>query len=249
VVIDPNASGPRIEQGLRHMYLPASPISVQQIKSYLSHELAGHVARCITGEQSLLGLLGIHTAHSLETEEGLASYYDRQTAHLAGQPHDETSLWFGTLAVGLASGIMTPLQTFLSLFAFFEAFILLYRWLRRPDQDAQTAQQFARKLALARSLRTFRGVPDLNRAGVCYTKDVLYLRGLWKIEQAVAEDETVLDHLVTGVVALEYLPDLRELGIVSAPQPLRQLAQNPDLDDYIVSFEGPEKTPLGRSHM
>jgi len=124
VVIDPNASGPRIEQGLRHMYLPASPISVQQIKSYLSHELAGHVARCITGEQSLLGLLGIHTAHSLETEEGLASYYDRQTAHLAGQPHDETSLWFGTLAVGLASGIMTPLQTFLSLFAFFEAFIL-----------------------------------------------------------------------------------------------------------------------------
>jgi len=75
------------------------------------------------------------------------------------------------------------------------------------------------------------------------------LRGLWKIEQAVAEDETVLDHLVTGVVALEYLPDLRELGIVSAPQPLRQLAQNPDLDDYIVSFEGPEKTPLGRSHM
>jgi len=44
-----------------------------------------------------------------------------------------------------------------------------------------------------------------------------------------------------GVVALEYLPELRELGIVSAPQPLRQLAQNPDLDAYIVSFEEPEE--------
>lgn len=241
VVIDPNASGPRVEQGLRHLYLPANKISVQQIKSYLSHELAGHVARCIAGEQSPLGLLGIHTAHSLETEEGLASYYDMQTAQLTGQPHDETSTWFGTLAVGLASGVMTPPQTFLSLFAFFEAFILLYRRLRRPDQDAWTAQQYARKLALARSLRTFRGVPDLNRAGVCYTKDVLYLRGLWKIEQALAEDEAVLDHLAVGVVALEYLPDLRELGIVSASQPLRQLAQDPDLDTYIVSFEEPEE--------
>jgi len=241
VVIDPNASGPRVEQGLRHLYLPTSKISVQQIKTYLSHELAGHVARCIAGERSPLGLLGIHTAHSLETEEGLASYYDMQTAHLTGQPHDETSVWFGTLAVGLASGVMSPPQSFMSLFAFFEAFILLYRRLRRPDQDARTAQQYARKLALARSLRTFRGVPDLHRAGVCYTKDVLYLRGLWRIEQAVAEDESVLDHLAVGVVALEYLPDLRELGIVSAPQPLRQLAQDPELDAYIVSFEGPEE--------
>lgn len=241
VVIDPNASGPRVEQGLRHLYLPASKISVQQIKTYLSHELAGHIARCIAGERSLLGLLGIHMAHSLETEEGLASYYDMQTAQLTGQPHDETSVWFGTLAVGLASGVMTPPQTFLSLFAFFEAFILLYRRLRRPDQDVKTAQQYARDLALARSLRTFRGVPDLHRAGVCYTKDVLYLRGLWKIEQALAEDVAVLDHLAVGVIALDYLPDLRELGIVSASQPLRQLAQDPDLDTYIVSFEEPEE--------
>jgi Domain of unknown function (DUF1704) len=244
VVIDPNASVPRVEQGLRHVYLPAKPISMQQIKSDLSHELAGHVARCIAGEQSLLGLLGIHTARSLETEEGLASYYDMQTAHLTGQPHDETSIWFGALAVGLAGGVITPPQTFLPLFAFFEAFILLYRLLRRPDQDAQTAQKFARRIALERSLRTFRGVPDLSRAGVCYTKDVLYLRGLWKIERAVAEDEKVLDRLAVGVVSLEHLSDLRELGIASASQPLRQLAQNPDLDAYIVSFEEPEERPV-----
>ncbi len=244
VIIDPNASVPRIEQGLRHVYLPAKPISVQQIKSDLSHELAGHVARCIAGERSLLGLLGIHTARSLETEEGLASYYDMQTARLTGQPHDETSVWFGTLATGLASGVITAPQTFLPLFTFFEAFIMLYRLLRRPDQDAHTAQQFARKLAFERSLRTFRGVPDLSRVGVCYTKDALYLRGLWKIEQAAARDETVLNRLAVGVVALEHLPDLHELGIVSAPQPLRQLAQNPDLDAYIISFEEPDERPM-----
>jgi tetratricopeptide (TPR) repeat protein len=244
-VIDPNASGPRIEQGLRHIYLPDSAVSLQQIKHSLSHELAGHVARCIAGERSLLGLLGIHTRHSLETEEGLATYHDMQTAKLAGQVYDETGIWFGTLATGLASGVITPPQTFLSLFTFFEAFIYLYRLLKRPDQDAQTAQQYARKLALARCLRTYRGVPDLTRAGVCYSKDALYLRGLWKIEQALRQDETVLDRLAVGVVALEQLPDLKELGIVTTPQPLRQLALRPDLDAHILSFEEVESHPQG----
>jgi len=217
VMIDPNASVSRIEQGLRHVYLPDNLISVNQIKHDLSHELAGHVARCITGESSPLGLLGIHTKHSLETEEGLATYHDMQTAKLLGQPHDETGIWFGTLATGLASGILTPPQSFLPLFTFFDAFIFLYRLLKRPDQDVQTAQQYAQKLALARSLRTYRGVR--------------------KIEQALTQDETVLDRLAVGVVALEQLPDLEELGIVTAPQPLRKLAQNPDLDAYILSFE------------
>jgi tetratricopeptide (TPR) repeat protein len=244
VVIDHNASVPRIEQGLRHVYLPDGPISVNQIKHDVSHELAGHVARCIAGERSALGLLGIHTKHSLETEEGLATYQDMQTAELLGQPHDETGIWFGTLATGLASGVLTPPQTFLSLFAFFEAFIFLYRLLKRPDQDAQTAQQYARKLAIARALRSYRGVPDLTRAGVCYSKDALYLRGLWKIEQALAQDESVLDRLAVGVVALEQLPDLKELGIGTAPQPLRKLAQDPDLDAYILSFEEPQTPPI-----
>jgi hypothetical protein len=40
-----------------------------------------------------------------------------------------------------------------------------------------------------------------------------------------------------GVVALEHLEDLKELGIVAAPQPLRQIVQDPALDSYILSFE------------
>ena len=241
VHIDPNASSPRVEQGLRHLYLPESQISIQQIKNYLAHEMAGHVARCIAGERSLLGLLGIHTKHSLETEEGLAVYHDIQTATLQGQVYDETRAWFGTLATGLASGVITPPQTFLSLFTFFESFIVLYRLLKRPDQDAQTAQQQARRIALERCLRTYRGVPDLERAGVCYTKDAHYLRGLRMIEDAIAKDVKVLDQLAVGVVSLDRLPDLQELGIITAPQPLRKLVQDPDLDSYILSFEAPDE--------
>jgi hypothetical protein len=56
------------------------------------------------------------------------------------------------------------------------------------------------------------------------------------IERAVAEDKTVLDRLAVGKVALDLLPDLQELGIVSALQPLRKLAYDPDLDAHILSF-------------
>jgi Domain of unknown function (DUF1704) len=237
VTIDANASVPRVEQGLRHLYLPDGSMSLQEIKDYVTHELGGHVARCIAGEQSPFGLLGIHTKGSLEVEEGLATYYDIEAAKHQGQEHDETSIWFGTLATGLASGVAVPPQTFMQLFTFCEAFIYLYRLLKRPDQKKQTAAKWARKLALARCLRTYRGVPDLNKAGICYTKDVLYLRGLWKIEQAIEQDPTILDRLAVGVVALDQLPDLQELGVVASSHPLGKLVQDPNLETYILSFE------------
>jgi len=61
------------------------------------------------------------------------------------------------------------------------------------------------------------------------------------IERAVAQDETILDRLAVGVIALDDLPDLQELGIAAPSQPLRKLVYDPDLDSYILSFEAPEK--------
>ncbi len=123
---------------------------------------------------------------------------------------------------------------------------MLRRRLRRSNEDVQTAQQRAREVALSRCLRTFRGVPDLERARVFFGKDVVYLRGLRLIERAVAQDETILDHLTVGKVALEHLPDLQELGIVSSPQLLRKLAHDPDLEAYVLSFEQMEEQTTQR---
>ena len=238
VVIDARSTYAHIEQGLRHFYLPASAISLQQIKDLLTHELAVHVARCVSGQRTLLGLLGIHTEHSLETEEGLGTYYEIEIAKRTGQTFDETGVWFGTLATGLATGVRTPPQRFLSVVTFFETFIYLYRLLMRPDQDVSTAQRLARKHAVGRAIRTFRGLPDLQREGVCNCKDAHYVPGLRKIEHAVVErGEVVLDELAAGVIALENLPLLKELGIVTVPQPLRQLIQDTGLDAHILAFE------------
>jgi len=93
-------------------------------------------------------------------------------------------------------------------------------------------------VALTLCLRTFRGVPDLDKPGVCYSKDVVYLRGLLMIKRAIAEDATILERLAVGRVALERLPDIERLGIVPPLQSLRKLAQDANLDAYILSFEG-----------
>ena len=236
VVID-KASTTRVETGLHQLILEDNLMSVERVRHYLVHELGGHVARSIAGERSPLGLLEIGTKNYSPTEEGLALYHERQIALLHGQVLSDWGTLLGTLSTGLASGVVTPPQTFYSLFKFLESFFLLRRLLKQQDRDVPTAWEEARKTALANCLRTYRGVPDLEQKGVCLTKDVVYLRGLWMIERAVAQDKTVLDRLAVGKVALEYLPYLQELGIIASPSPLAKLAHEPDLDAYILSFE------------
>ena len=237
VLLDPNVAGPRVEAGLRHVFLPAEPIPLDELREYVSHELAGHVARSIAGESSMLGLLGMATKGYMVTEEGIADYYERQAAALHGDPVDDSGIWLGTLAVGLACGRAGSTQTFSTLLAFFEPFLLLYRLLWRNDEDRQTAERRAQRNAFTRCLRTFRGVPNLSRAGICNTRDVVYLRGRWLIDQAVAQDETMLDRLAVGKVAYELLPELDKLGITASTPSFRMLVLDPELDEYILSFE------------
>ncbi len=98
------------------------------------------------------------------------------------------------------------------------------------------AQGKASAVAQTRCLRTFRGVPDLSRPGVCFPKDAVYQRGLFQIYDAVVQDPAVLDWLAAGVVALEQIDDLKALGIPPAAHSSRALLEQPDLEAYIVAF-------------
>jgi hypothetical protein len=237
VEIDPKAGGASVTAATRHLYIQEDPITLERVRHLLSHEIAGHIARSTSGEQSILGILALGTAGYMATEEGLALYNERHTALLHGEDFDDSGTWMCMLAVGLATGAVTPPQTFSSLFAFVEPFILQRRLIKRIDKDLATAKKQAHNRAISRCLRTYRGVPNLEQAGIAYTKDVVYQRGLQLIEQAVAQDETVLGRLAIGKMALQQLGDLRELNMVAPPQPLRARAFDPGLDDYILSFE------------
>lgn len=244
VTIDPTASVGRVESAAHQVSIPVGKHSVDYLMIDLfAHEFAGHVARTIAGERSPLGLLGIGTRGHMATEEGFALYHERQVATLHGKPVGDEGTWFGALATGLASGVATPPQTFLELFTFFELFHLLRLLLKEPEQDMQKAQTRARNRALTRCLRTYRGVPDLEQAAIWYGIDVSYLRGFLQIQRAATKDEIVLDRLAVGKIALDDLPDMQELGILSAPQPLKKLAYDPGLEAYILSFEQADEPP------
>ena len=237
VEIDPKANGASVSAALRRLTIQVEDLTLEKVRHLLSHEIAGHIARSHAGEQSPLGLLATGTAGYSATEEGLALYNERYTASLHGETFNNTGSWLGILSVGLACGVRTPPLSFRSLLAFMESLFLQRRLVGRLDEDGPTAQKYAHKRAVERCLRTFKGVPDLTQTGICYTKDVIYLRGLRKIEEVAAQDKAILDRLAIGKFALEQLEELEELNPVLPAQPLRERAFDPNLDAYILSFE------------
>lgn len=240
-VIDGTANDTRIEQLTQCLILPEKQISVERVRTLLSHEIESHVFRAAAGEKSRLNLLATGTRGFMATEEGLALYNDRETARLQGKAIDEvsTASLFGTLATGLAAGVVTIPFTFSRLYAFLEPFLFLFRQLNNLDKDKQRTRSKARELARIRCLRTFRGVPDLTVAGAAYVKDALYMRGEQMVSESIRRDDTVRERLMVGVVGLEQLSDMEELGIVKPLSPPRWLAHDPDLASYILSFESP----------
>ena len=57
------------------------------------------------------------------------------------------------------------------------------------------------------------------------------------VSQQIQQDNMALERLMVGVVGVEHLPDMAELGIVKPPYPPKWLAHDPDLASYILSFE------------
>lgn len=236
----------RVESASRQLILSGEDWTIEDVRIDLAHELAGHVARSFAGEHSPIGMLGIGTREYPATEEGLALYYQSQVEVRYATPFDDSGQITGMLAMGLASGVVTPPLTFLSLSTFIEQVIYLYRRLLRPWNDPERDRKRAREYARYRCLRTFRGVPQLEQAGVCYLQDTMYLRGILLMRRLVAEDETILDRLMVGKVSYDLLPVLEPLHLTPSPQPLRELAFDPDLDQYILSFET-NKEPITES--
>jgi hypothetical protein len=238
-IINESATVARIEQLTQCVILPDQSRSLAGVRDMLSHEVESHVFRAASGTKSRLDLLGTGTAFFMATEEGLAKYNDRKIAELQGQNLEEFSpgSLICTIATGLASGVVTTPLTFSQLYHFLERFFFLQRVIAGISKNVEKAHANAPRLARLRCLRTFMGVPDLTIAGIAYTKDALYYRGEQIVTAAIQRDPQVLTRLMVGVVGLQQLDDLAELGITEPPSYPRWLAHDPDLDNYILSFE------------
>lgn len=240
IQLDHAVNNLRIEANVQTLFLPAyKDISVSRVRELLSHELECHILQAEAGKRSPLALLVDGTRNYLTINEGIAVYYDIVMAQVQNQMGKvtNTTIRFGTLATGLASGVLSTPQTFHHLYQLLTQLYLLNRLVFKKEKNLDKAKAEASRLALNRCLRTYRGVPDLTIPGICYPKDAIYLRGYLQLQQAMAADSEVLDHLMVGRFAFECLPDMQELGITVPSIRSQKYAYRPDLDEYILSFD------------
>jgi len=244
VVIDPAATNARVEPQTRAIFLPHRPMSLEKVIHLLSHEIESHTFRFAAGTKSSLALLGFGTGGYLPTEEALANYYDKLTTIAQADVTQTEIPWIGTIATGLASGAnclaggSVPAHSFYELFSFFEQYHLLNRLLAGKDKEYKIAQREARRLALNRCVRTWRGAPAPLVRGVCSTKDNSYLHGYLALQQALQENGLdIVDHLMVGAISLDQLDACAELGIVAPAIQHKRLAHDPNIRQRIASFK------------
>ena len=180
--------------------------------------------------EGLLGLQGF-----LDTEEGLAISYAQEVAQQSSASKPNKT-WIGTLATGLASGVICEPFTFTRLLMFLESVNVLRSLLAGRGLTVAEIREDARKNAQSRCLRTWRGVTHLVRPGICSTKDAVYLRGFLAASQALMEEDAMFERLMVGSVGLNHLDDLTEVGIVKPAVVHRRLATDPELESYIMRF-------------
>jgi hypothetical protein len=243
VVIDPATGNARVEPQIRAVILPNRPMTLGKVLQLLSHEIESHTFRFVSGSKSRVSLLGMGTGGYLPTEEALASFYDRLTAKAQGTEEAETP-WIGTLAVGLASGAMrlvggsVPAHSFYTLFRFFEQYHIFDRLVTGKDTDMATARREAHRLALSRCVRTWRGAPAPLALGVCSGKDHAYLDGHLKLRKAIEKGgEDIIGRLMVGAISVDQLDACMELGINTSAIQHKRLAHDPNISQYIASFE------------
>lgn len=233
VSVSPARDYTYVDPSVRELVLPQKSFTLAKIRQLLAEEIETHTFRALAGQHSPFALLGLGLARQDATEEGLAKEYIKHVYQAVGVQEPENT-WIGTLAIGLAAGIITPALSFQELRNFLEKYYLFHRLLTREEsqEDALTA---ARQSAWSRTCRTFRGVPDLNLSGCCSLKDGIYLRGHLEVSRFFAQGEEE-QRLWVGAVGVEHLNDLAELNILTPTFPHRHFALAPDLLDQLEQY-------------
>jgi len=234
VEIDPTRTGACVDVNLKTLSLPGKPFSLDKIRELLAEEIEVHAYRSMSGQRSPLALLGSGLARYSATEEGLAKYAVQQVS-LAAHGEERSKTWIGTLATGLASGVLTPTLSFYELANFLEKRFLIEKLLSSKSLAWDEAVTFAQQRAWAYAARTFRGVPHLGEAGCCSLKDTIYLRGYLTVKQKLEQIEE--QRLFVGKIGVDDLDAMSELNILVPFYPRRHLAFAPDLLSRVCQYE------------
>jgi uncharacterized protein (TIGR02421 family) len=190
------------------------------VKRLIVHEIGTHVVRYENGNRQMLRIFSNGFSNRLETEEGLAVYSEFAAGLLT------------TSMLRNYAGRVVAVN-----FALNHGFKATYTHL---------CKYFKPKTALKLTSRVKRGLMDTSKKGA-YTKDVIYLRGFFRVFEYVESGED-LSALFVGRIGIEdvsVVNKFEKLGYVTPPEYVPEyfngfFEQNPDIitKEMIVKLRG-----------
>jgi uncharacterized protein (TIGR02421 family) len=186
--------------GGKHIYLrEGAQFSLPHVESLIAHEIETHVLTAENGAHQPYAIFRRGCANYLETQEGLAIYNQNQVLPLT---HEKR---FGPArsALGVAFGLE-------------HSFADLREYLEK--ELGYTSEK-----ALSKALDIKRGLTDTSEPGA-FTKGIVYLQGLKKIEKFVDANGDI-KRLYVGKIALEDLEIVEQIPDLQPPLLLPKFLQ------------------------
>ncbi|MBI4121781.1 MAG: DUF1704 domain-containing protein, partial [Parcubacteria group bacterium] len=162
-----------INQEKKELVLPTRRTLTQRhLEALVRHEVGVHIRRSVNAQKTKLQLLTIGLDHYLRGEEGLAKYEEMRTLPSSFE------IYLGT---GLIKGVDGRKRDFRETYEFFKQYYLASQF----HHDEVSAQQAADE-SWTRTEKFFRGTTGQS-AGICFTKDLMYLEGYLSIVQTIKD--------------------------------------------------------------
>lgn len=179
--------------GWKRLYIREGALfAPEHLESLVAHEVETHILTAENGDQQPYDLFRRGFANYLDTQEGLATYNQNRVLSLGHEKRYAPAA--GVLAISFAlTHSFADTRTFL-----------------------EDVLGYTRAKALTKAIDLKRGLHDTTEAG-CFTKGLVYFRGLRAIEAFLGEGGDIRD-LYYGKIALEDLELVRAMDGIKKPQ-------------------------------
>lgn len=180
-----------VSQEKRQIKIPeGKETTKKRLQELIAHEIGTHLLRRLNGNRSRLKLLGSGLDRYDQGDEGVATMREQSL-----QGKVEQKEWLGHLAVGLAIGTDGKKRNFQEVFEILQKY--QYMMALKAGEPPAKAKETADKKAWNRCVRTFRGT-DCRTRGVCFTKDIAYVKGNIAVWDIVGKNPEELLRLSIG---------------------------------------------------
>ena len=180
-----------VDSSTKEIVIKDQPFSKKQLKRLKVHEIGVHILRAENGSIQPYKILGTGLPGYLATEEGLASFAEKQRGVLSNSLFRE----YAGRAIAVSLALNKPFR---------EVFLELKKY-------------FNQEIAYRITERVKRGLVNTSRKG-CFTKDHIYLTGMLAVEKYLKKGDIGL--LYIGKVGIEHIPVIKKLikkGVLRPP--------------------------------